>query len=131
MKEIIVDTNVLLRYLVDDTSILGKKANDFINNAQKHKYIIKLNELIVAECLWVLISHYKYSKENAVTALRSLILHEEFKIKDKILINESLNFFLENNISFVDSYLYCQSQNTGLDLITFDEKLARLKKIKI
>lgn len=128
MKEIIVDTNVLLRFLIKDTSSLGVKAEKFFEKAHRGNYVIKLNELIIAESLWVLISHYKYSKANAVNALRSLILHEEFKIRDKILISESLNFFLENNISFVDSYLYCQSQNTGLDLITFDEKLARLGK---
>ena len=128
MKEIIVDTNVLLRFLVDDKSVLGKKADEFIKKAQKGKYVIKLNELIIAECLWVLISHYKYSKEKAVKALRSLILHEEFKIRDKMLINESMNFFLENNISWVDSYLYCQAKGTGLELVTFDEKLARLSE---
>ena len=128
MKEIIVDTNVLLRFLIKDSSSLGIKAEIFFKKAHSGNYVIKLNELIIAECLWVLISHYKYPKVDAVNALKSLILHEEFKIRDKILINESLNFFLENNLSFVDSYLYCQSQSTGLNLITFDEKLARLNK---
>lgn len=125
--EVIVDTNVLLRFLVKDNSVLGTKAEEFFKNAAKGKFAIKLNELIVAECLWVLISHYKYSKEQAVGALRQLILREEFKIRDKVLINESLVFYLENNISWVDSYLYCQSKSNGLELITFDEKLAKMQ----
>lgn len=125
-KEVIVDTNVLLRFLIKDDSILGTKASEFFNNASKGKFVIKLNELIVAECLWVLISHYKYSKEQAISSLRQLILREEFKIRDKVLINESLVFYLENNISWVDSYLYCQSKSSGLKLFTFDEKLAKI-----
>ena len=128
MKKVIVDTNVLLRFLVNEKSILEQESTKILNHAEKGKLIIKLNELVIAECIWVMMSHYKYDKQKVVKNIKELIVKEFFEIDNREIVYKALLLFGQVNLSWVDCYLYCQSKKLGLTLVTFDEKLVKLCK---
>ena len=127
-KQIIVDTNVFLRLLSVEKSPLKPEAKKILLQAQQGKYTILMNELVVGECLWVLSSYYHLSKVTVVDMLKKLILRESIEIKNKHVVLNSLDMFQSCNLSWVDCFLYCQSEFLNLNLITFDDKLARLCK---
>lgn len=128
MKKVILDTNILLRLFTVDNNLLQKESRKILNKVEDGKITVLLNELVIAECIWVLTSVYNKTKFEAVDALKNIIFRDGFEIRDKDIIAQSLSIFVNNNISWVDSYLYCQSKKLSLTLVTFDEKLVKLCK---
>lgn len=128
MKKVILDTNILLRLFTIDSDGLQKESRKILDKVDKGKISILLNELVIAECIWVLLSVYKLTKLEVVDAIKNIIFRNGFEIRDKDIISESFNIFVKNNLSWVDCYLYCQSKKLGLALVTFDEKLIKLCK---
>jgi len=128
MKQVIIDTNILLRLFTGETGLLQDEARKILNKIDNGKISALVNELVIAECIWVLLSVYKKTKPEVVEAIENIILRDGYEIRDKDIISESLNIFVKNNISWVDSYLYCQSKKLNLKLVTFDEKLVKLCK---
>jgi len=128
MKQVIIDTNILLRLFTGETGLLQDEARKILDKIDNGKISALVNELVIAECIWVLLSVYKKTKPEVVEAIENIILRDGYEIRDKDIISESLNIFVKNNISWVDSYLYCQSKKLNLKLATFDEKLVKLCK---
>jgi predicted nucleic-acid-binding protein len=128
MKKVIFDTNILLRLFTEGVGPLQKKAADLIEKVEVGEITAIINELTIGECIWVLTSVYKKSKNEVIEAVKDLLMREGFEIRDKDLINQSLMVYSENNISWIDSYLYSLSKKTGIELVTFDDKLAKLCK---
>ena len=128
MKKVIIDTNILLRLIIDEPSQLQLEARKIVDRIEKGKAIAIINELVIAECIWVLSSIYKRQKQEIVSIVGDTVLRDNFEVRDKDIIAEAFDIFVNNNISWVDSYLYCQSKKLGLNLVTFDEKLIKLCK---
>jgi len=128
MKQVIIDTNILLRLFTGETGLLQDEARKILDKIDNGKISALVNELVIAECIWVLLSVYKKTKPEVVEAIENIILRDGYEIRDKDIISESLNIFVKNNISWVDSYLYCQSKKLNLKLVTFDAKLVKLCK---
>jgi len=128
MKQVIIDTNILLRLFTGETGLLQDEARKILDKIDNGKISALVNELVIAECIWVLLSVYKKTKPEVVEAIENIILRDGYEIRDKDIISESLNIFVKNNISWVDSYLYCQSKKLNLKLATFDAKLVKLCK---
>ncbi|PJC80984.1 hypothetical protein CO009_00725, partial [Candidatus Shapirobacteria bacterium CG_4_8_14_3_um_filter_35_11] len=110
MKQVIIDTNILLRLFTGETGLLQDEARKILDKIDNGKISALVNELVIAECIWVLLSVYKKTKPEVVEAIENIILRDGYEIRDKDIISESLNIFVKNNISWVDSYLYCQSK---------------------
>ena len=128
MKKVIIDTNILLRLIIDEPSQLQLEARKIVDRIEKGKAIAIINELVIAECIWVLSSIYKRQKQEIVSIVGDTVLRDNFEVRDKDIIAEAFDIFVNNNISWVDSYLYCQSKKLGLNLVTFDENLIKLCK---
>lgn len=127
-KKVIVDTNVLLRVILDEPSDNFVKAKKIIDGIERGRLLAIVSELVIAECIWVLMSVYKKTKSEILPIITELILRDNFEIRDKDVIAQSMEVFEQHNISWIDSYLYCLSKNTNTELITFDVKLNKLCK---
>lgn len=128
MKKIIIDSNVLLRFLINENSHLQIEATKILTKAENGKLIIILNEIVIAECIWVMMSHYKMDKSTVFEKIKSLIIKDCFEMVNRDLIYNSLKLFRQVNLSWIDCYLCCQSKSLDVKLITFDEKLIKLCK---
>ena len=127
-KKVIVDTNILLRVILNEPSDNFVKAKKIIDKIEQGVLIAIVSELVIAECIWVLMSVYKKTKSEILPIITELILRDNFEIRDKNIIAESMEIFGQHNVSWIDSYLYCLSKNIDTELITFDVKLNKLCK---
>lgn len=128
IQKVIIDSNVLLRFLVNENSQLQSEATKILDKAENGKLVIILNDIVIAECIWVMISFYKLDKTIVFDKIKNLIIKDCFEIVNRDLIYNSLKLFSQVNLSWIDCYLCCQSKNLKLKLITFDEKLVKLCK---
>jgi predicted nucleic-acid-binding protein len=75
---VIVDTNILLRFVIMEDTEQSRIANDLFSAADE----LVIPTHVLCEMVWVLLSGYKSSREEIQTALAAIL-----KIK-KILVRE-------------------------------------------
>ena len=124
----LLDTNVVLRYLLDDdpsqTAVI-KPVFALLRSGEKAAL---LRESVLAECVYILLDHYGAPKAEVVGHLDDILRYPGIVNRDKPDLREALKIFKENQIDFVDCILVAKSRISDLELITFDEQLQKLKR---
>jgi predicted nucleic acid-binding protein len=69
----VIDTNVVLRYLLADHPEFFKRASQLMSEVQSGKRKAYLAESVAAECIFVLTKFYKVPKDEAAGKLRQLL----------------------------------------------------------
>jgi predicted nucleic-acid-binding protein len=122
---IAVDTNVLVRILVND-----KEAERHCRLAReliaKQDGIWVCREVLI-ETLWVLQSKYQFKKEQVLLALDTLRCHPDIMLENAEHLDMNLELFTESNVGFADCAILNNANNRQLILYTFDRKLSRLQ----
>lgn len=114
MEMISVDTNVVIRLLVDDHPAEGKRARQVFEN---HR--VFLPESVLLESEWVLRAVYGFSREEISQALRALLRLPKVAVDERTLVMQVLDWF-DEGFDFGDALHYARSAE--LELKTFDRK---------
>ena len=118
---IIVDTNIILRYLLQDSEELSKKAIEIIDNNE-----IFIPTEVIIEASYVLKKVYNVEKEKIYEAIKLLIDMEDTNFQNKETIEMAFKTYMEKNLDIVDCMLYAYNKNENYDIKTFDKKLSKL-----
>jgi predicted nucleic-acid-binding protein len=122
---IAVDTNLLVRILVDD---LGQAAQVKAARAlasQAKQVFIPL--VVQVETVWVLESGYKLSKKTIIQALEHIEINQAFVQEDEDLCHRVLDLFRSSNVDYSDCVILSTCQSSKHELYTFNKRLAKLK----
>ncbi len=111
-----IDTNYIVRYLINDNIEMADIAEDILTN----KSVFISNE-ILAEVVYVLFGVYGVSKTQIADQLSQLIDFNNVTTLDDDLIKKSLEIFKTKNLDFVDCLLCAYSRQD--EILTFDKKL--------
>lgn len=114
MEMIAVDTNVVIRFLVDDNPGEGKRARQVFENHRVH-----LPESVLLESEWVLRAVYGFSRLEIFNAFRALLRLPSVTVDDRTAVLQVFDWF-DEGFDFADALHYIRS--AGLDLKTFDKK---------
>lgn len=125
-KIILIDTNVFIRHLRGDDKILSPKAKSIFAQAEAGKRQIYVDEVIIAEVVWVLSSYYKETKENIVLQLTDILSQNWIVNPRKNLILKTLSLFTKTNHSYIDCWALTVAKDEQLPFTTFDENLDKL-----
>ena len=129
MKSIVlIDTNILLRYLRNDHPTLSIKAKKIFDKAYKNSMDIYLDEIILAETIWVLASHYKTPKSQIVSKLLEQLYFDWIVNPRKKLMIKALGLFGRTNLSYIDCWIFTVNKSLKTSLETFDNDLKKLNK---
>jgi len=115
-KMIRVDTNYIVRYLVNDNIKMADIAEEILTS----KNVFISNE-ILAEVVYVLLGVYEISKENISNQLLELIDFENISVSNSKVVRQSFEIFKTKNLDFVDCLLCAYSNQDKI--VTFDKKL--------
>ena len=120
----LVDTNVILRYLLNDIPEQADEAATIIESGA-----FTLPE-IIAEVIYVLIKLYNIPREEIETIVSPIL--DEISIENTDVITTAVSLYSETKFDFVDCIIIARKKILGEDVFTFDKKLAtRLKAEKI
>jgi predicted nucleic-acid-binding protein len=125
MERSLVDTNVILRYLLQDDAALFKKASAILEKVKTGERKVIILESVLTECVYVLLKVYRISRPTIADTLRTLFHYKGIVNPDKLDLIDSIGIFSQTNLSFVDCILCAKSKNNAMPLYTFDEGLAR------
>lgn len=118
----ILDTNVLLRFLVGDVPLQRDQAAKWFTEAQKGEREIIITPFIVAETVFVLESFYGKSRKDIARVLRVFLKQQWLVVAEREVLLAALDPF-EQGQHFVDSYLIAWSITHSVDILTFDQEL--------
>ncbi len=120
----ILDTNVLLRFLVGDNEAQQELAREWFLEAEQGKRKIVISSLIVAEAIFVLESFYKKSRADITSALEVFLSQRWLQVEEREILLMALSFYAQGD-HFVDSYLRGASLVKHLGILSFDKKLQK------
>lgn len=85
-----IDTNVLLRYLLDDDKAQSRKASTIINGSEK----ILITDIVLVEAIWTLKGKkYKLDKEGIIQLINALFEEPNIIFEDGQSVWRALNDF--------------------------------------
>jgi len=125
-KTIIVDANVIIRFLLNDHPKLSPQAISIFSQAQKKLIKVYLDEVILAEVIWTLSSFYKIKKANLTENIEKFLSQDWVVSKKKDLMLNALYLYKSSNLDYIDCWAYVVSQDFKFKLETFDMNLKRL-----
>ena len=120
------DTNVIVRYLVDDEHALFARAKTFFDKIKQGTEKAILLESVLAECLYVLTKMYRVPRDEAASILIDLLQYKGIANTDKTELISALRLYIDRHIDIVDAILCAKAQGGGLQMITFDKELQKI-----
>ena len=115
MSEILVDTNVVLRYLLRDNEVQSQIAKVLIQSGAR------LLPEVLMETSHVLRTFYGIDRPNIAKQLLTVLNWVELENKDVMI--RAVEIFAETKLDFVDCILAAYHELKGCVVFTFDKKL--------
>lgn len=127
----LVDTNVILRYLVSekkDFPGIGRLFTRMVNNEEK----VECPGLVFYQTIFVLKSFYKVSRGKIVQLMEGLIAIPGFYFKNKTLLLLTLDIWKKYGDNIIDAHLAAISISENNRMIySLDRKMDRLTKFRV
>ncbi len=127
MKTILVDANIIIRFLLNDHPTLSFQAKDIILKAQQGSLKLYLDEVVIAEIIWTLSSFYRIKRFEISDKLEEIVSQNWVINPKKDLIIQTLALFRSSNLDYIDCWLFVVGKSLDIELATFDKALKKLK----
>jgi predicted nucleic-acid-binding protein len=117
-----VDTNVLVRLLVQDDPKQAAAARDFVSSGAW------VSHLVLAEVVWVLDAVFSMQPASLAKSIRMLLEHESLVLQDADVVEAALTHFTARPaLGFTDCLVLEIAHKAGHSpLGTFDRRLSKL-----
>jgi predicted nucleic-acid-binding protein len=125
---IAVDTNVLVRVLVDEPSQPEHIAAARSLVSEAGDVFVPL--VVLVETVWVLETSYGLPKSDIVQALDHMLANTAFSLEEEQRCSAALRLFRESGADFSDCLILADCRSRDLQLYTFDKRLAKLAGAK-
>jgi predicted nucleic-acid-binding protein len=123
---IALDTNVLVRYLVEDDAKQTASAAALINRVIADGDALFVSDIVVCETVWVLSVSYHVGRKEIADVLRSLLRarHLDFSAADQLI--RALDAYEAGKGDFADYLIWEHARATDCESVaTFDRVLLR------
>lgn len=125
-KVYLIDTNVILRYLLDDHETYSPKSKAFMLQVSHGKRKIEIPAVVVVECVYVMEKYYGIPRTEIVGSISAVLNFSGIANSDRSEILKALLAYENSNTDIVDCILAAQS-SPEKPVISFDKDLEKLK----
>jgi predicted nucleic-acid-binding protein len=123
-----LDTNVLIRYLVQDDPRQYRQARRLIHQEAGQGRPVWISLLVLLEMEWVLRSRYALAKAEILTAFAALLDAADLAFEDEASVEEALYCWKDSAADFADSLINARNRRLGCRATaTFDAKALKLR----
>ena len=121
-KRRFVDTNLIIRYLVQDHEKHARTAAKLFDACDRGEVVIVVLPAVLAECVFVLESFYEHSRTDIASALSRLISSPAVEIGGVEVHLDALNRYKRTRVHFVDCLIAASAVAENLSVATFDRE---------
>lgn len=127
----LIDTNVIIRYLVDNSSKYPGVSALFVR-LQLGNEKVECTLVVFFQSIFVMKSFYKVSIEKIVFIMQHLIIMPGFFIKEKRLLLAMLDLWHKHGGDIVDTYLTTLADSSpGRKIYSLDKGLDKLTEFRV
>ena len=121
-----LDTNVLVRHLVQDDPAQSARASAFIEESLTRQAPGFINRIVLVDLIWVLETSYSYARELVAGTVERLLQTAELVVEDADDVAEALRRPRIVNADLVDLLLGVGNARRGCTTTyTFDRRVTR------
>lgn len=120
-----VDTNVLVRALVDDPGAPHQTtaARASLKRAQQ----IHVSQIVQVETVWVLETAHRLTKSEVLGVLEHLRDNAAFQLEQRGRFEVAVNSYRNGGADFADYLILAESHAREAELLTFDKRLLKAR----
>ncbi len=124
----VLDTNVILRYLLNDHPKYFQIADAFMQKIKCGDATAYIPESVLAECVYVLLKVYKVPKSKVCDVLAQVFRYQGISQENRSLLLASLALFSEHNVDIADAIVHATAQEQKWELLSFDRDLQKFTR---
>ena len=123
---IALDTNVLVRFLVEDDAEQSLQARTMIERAIAGNRPLFVSEVVVCEVVWVLGTSYEVGREEIAGVVKQLLRARHLTLSNGERLARALSAFDSGRGDFADYLIRETAREAGCESVaTFDRALLR------
>lgn len=126
MKNVVLDTNALLRFLLDDITSQSQEVRHKIEEAKNKEIELSIPSIVLFEIAYALTKEYGFSKEKVVKGLKKLIFSKYLICDERGVFSEALELYNTANVSLADCFIVAYAKKRNANIFTFDKKLRKV-----
>jgi len=129
---IALDTNVLLRLLLNDDAAQARKARLAVEAVEAAGEQVLLNDIVLAEAVWTLRGKYDTGKPALLLMLRAVLDTASFAFESRPVLTTALALYETSAADFPDCLIAAKNAAAGCThTTTFDRAMRGLPAVKL
>ncbi|MFN6961848.1 MAG: PIN domain-containing protein [Rhodocyclaceae bacterium] len=108
-----LDTNVLIRILVDDGSPQVAQARQYVSAAAAAGHDFFIDTVVLAETVWVLDSVFGYRRHDIATVIDALLGNAAYLLADREAVMAALAHYRASSADFSDCLIVARCRASG------------------
>ncbi|MFQ5602236.1 MAG: PIN domain-containing protein [bacterium] len=126
---IVLDTNVIIRFLVGDDRVLYEKAAAIFSDVEKDLVKAVILESVMAETVFVLEKVYQVERVLIADLLIKLLDIKGVKNANKQILTNALEYYRRSKIDIVDCLVCSYGIINDIEIMSFDKDLKSCRKL--
>jgi predicted nucleic-acid-binding protein len=127
-KVYLIDTNIILRFLLGDHSELSPKATAFMSKVANGTTKAEILDIVIAECVYVMEKFYRIPREKISEKLSKILNFSGIVNSNRSELLQALLKFETSNIDIVDCVLAAMSSSSRV-VVSFDKDMLKSKAV--
>lgn len=118
---IALDTNVVVRFIVEDDLAQAVRARAFLASRDREGTPCMVTDIVVCETVWVLESCYRFGRPEIASTLRSLLRARQLRFQSPDLVARAVDRYRRGSGDVSDYLVDEVGKSLGCDAtVTFD-----------
>jgi predicted nucleic-acid-binding protein len=130
-KRRLVDTNLIVRYLVQDHEKHSKAAGRLFDACDRGDVVIVVLPAVLAECVFVLESFYERPRGDIASALGRLISSPCVEIDGAAIHLDALDRYRKTKVHFVDCLIAATAATENMSVASFDQDFRKFTDVRV
>ena len=130
-KRRLVDTNLIVRYLVQDHEKHAKAAGRLLEACDRGEVVIVVLPAVLAECVFVLESFYEHPRPDIASALSRLVSSPGIEISQGAIHLDALDRYKRTKINFVDCLIAATAAAENVAVASFDQDFRKFTDVRV
>jgi len=121
--EAFIDTNLLLRFLLNDLPQQADAVEGLLKRAAAGSVTLTTNVMVIAELVWTCESFYRLSKQEIRDKVVMILNTSGLRVENHDLLLQAVLIYADQNIDFIDAYNGCWAKDKRIPLVySFDQR---------
>ncbi|MGB7847640.1 MAG: PIN domain-containing protein [Candidatus Acidiferrum sp.] len=130
-KRRLVDTNLIVRYLVQDHEKHAKATEKLFDACDRGDVVIVVLPAVLAECVFVLESFYEHPRGDIASALSRLISSPGVEIDGAAIHLDALDRYRKTKVHFVDCLIAAIAAAENMPVASFDRDFRKFTDVRV